>query len=126
MSEFKPLIPSIIALFLYHPNHFSSSTTKMTIKLLSNWSYMECGWGAENIWSLKHFSEEQGQENRKQSQLSCKLFELLIDYVFCKSTVPRAQKNLTNYFKKKKKSRLLEDSLVVKIYFCVLLDFYLP
>lgn len=64
---------------------------------------MECGWGAENIWSLKQFSEEQGQENRKQSQLSCKLFELLIDYVFCKSTVPRAQKNLTNYFKRKKK-----------------------
>lgn len=75
---------------------------------------MECGWGAENIWSLKQFSEEQGQENRKQSQLSCKLFELLIDYVFCKSTVPRAQKNLTNYFKRKKKLRLLEDSLVKK------------
>lgn len=125
MSEFKPLISSIIALLFYHPNHFSSSTTKMTIKLLSNWSYMECGWGAENIWSLKQFSEVQGQENRKQSQLSCKLFELLIDYGFCKSTVPRAQKRLTSYFKKEK-SRLLEDSLFVKIYFCVLLDFYLP
>lgn len=63
---------------------------------------MECGWGAENIWSLKQFSEVQGQENRKQSQLSCKLFELLIDYGFCKSTVPRARKRLTSYFKKRK------------------------
>lgn len=65
---------------------------------------MECGWGAENIWSLKQFSEVQGQENRKQSQLSCKTFELLIDYGFCKSTCPGHKNVLQAILKKKIKA----------------------
>lgn len=57
--------------------------------------------GAENIWSLKQFSEVQGQENRKQSQLSCKLLSYLLIMVFVKAQCP-GHKNVLQAILKKK------------------------
>lgn len=82
------------------PFFISNNNNSNNIKEPSNWSCKESGCGGENRWLLQKLSGEQGQENRKQSQLSCRLFELSIDYLFHKSIVPKAQISLTNNFKK--------------------------
>lgn len=53
-------------------------------------------------WFLQQFNDEQGQEERKLSQIELQtFFELFIDYVSCKSTVPKAHTSLVNNFRKR-------------------------
>lgn len=53
-------------------------------------------------WFLQQFNDEQGQEERKLSQIELQtFFELFIDYISCKSTVPKAHAGLMDNFRKR-------------------------
>lgn len=89
--------PPVRRRYVRQPQPSSSSAAANSPSTWSSGCFRE--W-VETQWFLQQFNAEQGQVDRKQVSWVTNIFELFIDYIFCKSTVPKAHTGFLTNFRK--------------------------